>query len=185
MSEIEDLDGEIWAAVCGFEGLYQVSNFCRVKSLGRFVKYGETSRKYLKEKVIKLITDTRGYYNINFYKNGKIKHFHVHRLVAQAFLPANFENKRTINHKDGNKINNVPSNLEWATDLENVTHALETGLSKVKGEYSGMAKLTNEDIFKIRELYNNKAHYKEIAIIFNINTRTVYKIINKERWGHI
>ena len=97
MSKIIDLDGEVWKYITEFEGLYQVSNFGRVKSLGRFVKYGETSRKYLKEKVMKLITDTRGYYNINFYKNGKIKHFHVHRLVAQAFLPANFENKRTIN----------------------------------------------------------------------------------------
>lgn len=68
-----------------------------------------------------------GYYYIDLYENNKSTKVALHRLLAQTFLP-NPENKRTVNHIDGNKLNNSLANLEWATDSENNQHAYETGL---------------------------------------------------------
>ena len=61
------------------------------------------------------------------YKNNIRKVLRVHRLVAETFIP-NKENKPFINHIDGNKQNNVISNLEWCTNKENCNHALKNGL---------------------------------------------------------
>ena len=92
---------EIWKPVVGYEGLYEVSNWGRIKS----TKYG-------KERILKLIKDKDGYLFVRLYKNGIIKNYFVHRLVAQAFIP-NPDNLPQVNHKDENPINNVVSNLEW------------------------------------------------------------------------
>jgi hypothetical protein len=171
------LDGEIWKDIEKYKGIYMISNFGRVKSLKRKWK--------LKDFIMSAYLDKRGYFNINLFIKHQIKHFYVHRLVAQAFLPLNTENKRTINHIDGNKINNIPSNLEWATDQENITHAVQNGFINTRGENSKMSKLKTDDILKIRDLFNKTKNYKMISKQFNIHARTVYKIINKERWKHI
>lgn len=68
-----------------------------------------------------------GYYYIDLYSNNKSTKIAVHRLLAQAFIP-NPDNKRTVNHIDGNKLNNKLDNLEWATQSENSQHAYDTGL---------------------------------------------------------
>lgn len=114
---------EIWKDVHGYDGLYQVSNTGRVRKL-RFI-----NNRVNKEKTF-LITpqllDT-GYYKVMLYNDGKYKNALVHRLVACAFIPE--ETGRTyVNHKDGNKTNNVVTNLEWCTQSENNRHAYRTGL---------------------------------------------------------
>lgn len=76
-----------------------------------------------------------GYYHVDIQENGKSSKFAVHRLLALHFLP-NPENKRTVNHIDGNKLNNALSNLEWATDSENIKHAHDTGLQPYRRNYS-------------------------------------------------
>ena len=76
-----------------------------------------------------------GYYYVDLYKNGKSTKIAVHRLLAMHFIP-NPENKRTVNHIDGNKKNNNLSNLEWATDAENVQHAYDTNLQPYTRKYS-------------------------------------------------
>lgn len=68
-----------------------------------------------------------GYYYIDLYANNKSTKVAVHRLLAQEFI-SNPENKRTVNHIDGNKLNNKLDNLEWATQSENNQHAYDTGL---------------------------------------------------------
>ena len=93
---------EIWKDKKDYEGLYQVSNCGRVKS----IKFG-------KEKILKQ-SIRHGYYCVNLYKNGKHKNYYVHRLVAEAFID-NTDNLSCVNHKDENKQNNVVSNLEWCT----------------------------------------------------------------------
>ena len=108
---------EIWKDIQGYEGYYQVSNLGRIKN----VKNG-------KNKVRKISYDKLGYPYINLSKNGIRKTKKVYRIVAETFIP-NPENKKTVNHKDGDPSNSKIDNLEWATHQENINHAWETGLS--------------------------------------------------------
>lgn len=102
-----ELKKEEWKPVNGYEGLYAVSNLGRVKSLW-----------YDREKILKPQNNGKGYLFVNLYKDGKVKHFLVHRLVATVFIP-NPEGLPEINHLDEDKTNNVVSNIEWCNRLYN------------------------------------------------------------------
>ena len=100
---------EIWKDIKGYEGLYQVSNKGRVKSLG--------NNKAKKEKILSLKPSNDGYIRVCLCKNGKEKPFYVHRLVAEAFLP-NPDNLPVVNHKIDDfehRSDNRVENLEWCT----------------------------------------------------------------------
>ena len=125
---------EIWKDIKDYEGLYQISNYGRIKSLSRKVfRYNHIAKRKIeivyKEKIRKTRIDKDGYYIINLHKNNIMKTYKVHRLVGENFIE-NKENKPYINHKDGNKLNNNILNLEWCTAKENVIHAWKTGLIK-------------------------------------------------------
>ena len=122
---------EIWKDIQGYEGLYQVSNLGRVKSLGRFIesRLKGVDKVWKAERILKTCKRTNGYIGVGLRKNGKGKNFNIHRLVAIAFLD-NPENKPQVNHIDGNKKNNNVSNLEWVTNSENQKHAYKHGLIK-------------------------------------------------------
>lgn len=124
------MNQEIWKDVKGYEGIYQVSNKGRIKSLERTINYG--NRLYhKKETFMKQVLDKRGYPCVKLNKDNCVKGISFHRIVAQTFIP-NPNNKPQVNHKDGNKLNNCVENLEWVTCLENVNHAFEIGLRKRK-----------------------------------------------------
>ena len=116
---------EIWKAIEGYEGLYQVSNLGRVKSKARDVvehrSWGNRITS-LPERIMKQSYLPEGYKIITLSKNSKQKTYRVHRLVAQQFLP-NPENKPDINHKNGIREDNRVENLEWVTNLENQRHS--------------------------------------------------------------
>ena len=107
---------EIWKDIKDYEGHYQVSNLSRVKS----IKFG-------KERILKPVTNSSGYLSVKLCKDGKVKAFTVHRLVAEAFLP-NPHNYSCVNHKDENKQNNNVSNLEWCNCKYNINYG--TGIER-------------------------------------------------------
>lgn len=101
---------EIWKDIAGYEGLFQVSNLGRVKSLPR--------KNVTKEKILNGGDNGDGYIRVSLSN----KFYYVHRLVADAFIPK-IEGKDFVNHKDEVKSNNNVDNLEWCTNQENIIHS--------------------------------------------------------------
>ena len=114
---------EIWKDIEGYEGLYQISNLGRVKSLKR--------KRRPQEKLLSIQQFPNQYYFINLCRNGKNKSCLVHRLTANAFVRSRFK-KQIVNHKNGIKTDNRVENLEWCTYIENIRHAKKIGLIKNK-----------------------------------------------------
>ena len=168
---------EIWKDIKGYEGLYQVSNFGGIRSLKRKNGYGSRRKTHLKKFKI-----TRyGRAEVGLSKNGKLKTYFVHRLVAKAFIPNPFD-KPCINHKDGNPLNNNVNNLEWVTYKENDLHARRNKL--YAGEKNNTAKLREKDVLFIRNNYG-RISYKELARKFNIVPNHVYKVVKRYCWKYI
>lgn len=155
---LDNLNGEIWRDIAGYEGFYQVSNFGRVKSF----KSGQ-------ERILKP-TFRNGYLRIKLCNAGKYSHINIHRIVAQSFIP-NINNKPQVNHIDGCKLNDHVSNLEWCTNSENRQHSYKLGLNPSGGEHY-LAALTNEQAEYIR---NNpdKLTLKELTQKFHVNKTTI------------
>ena len=101
---------EIWCPIKGYEGLYEVSDQGRVRSL-----------KFGKERILKTGITPQGYLFVSICKNGEQKKCKVHRIVAQAFIP-NPDNLPEVNHKDEDKTNNSVSNLEWCDRKYNINY---------------------------------------------------------------
>lgn len=112
---------EIWKDIEGYEGLYQVSNFGRVR---RFYKNG-------KVRILKPLSNKKGYLRVNLRKDNLLKTLSIHRLVAQAFLP-NPNNLSQVNHKDEDKTNNNVSNLEWCDAKYNLNYGSRNEKASIK-----------------------------------------------------
>ena len=127
---------EEWKDVLGFDGNYQVSSFGNVRSLDKEVRTSirHSKARKVRGRVLKPHVKSHGYYAVSLPKNGKWHATEVHRLVARAFLP-NPDKKKTVNHKDGNKLNNHVENLEWASYKENHWHARDVGLLRNVGRH--------------------------------------------------
>lgn len=111
---------ENWKDIPGYEGLYQASSIGRIRSMDRY-KDNHTKKQFIKGKILKIGDDTHGYNQVVLSKNGKVKTFKVHRLVAMTFLE-NTQNKKDINHKNGNRKDNRIENLEWCSRSYNLWH---------------------------------------------------------------
>jgi len=120
---------EVWKDITGFEGFYMVSNTGKVKSLDRWIVNSKGSLRFFKGCNIPPKLNRVGYLRCPISKEGRCYFKILSRLVAMAFIP-NPENKPEVNHKDGNKLNNKASNLEWSTVSENRKHAWDLGLNK-------------------------------------------------------
>lgn len=167
---------EIWKDIEGHKGVYQVSNFGRVKSFkvsadGFIMKNG---------------TDNNGYGIICLSNKNSRKTNKIHRLVAIAFIP-NSINKAEVNHINGIKNDNRIENLEWATSKENRRHALETGLAVcANGERCGTAKLNEVQVLEIRSKYSStKTTLLKLGDEYGVSAKAIHKIINRTNWKHI
>ena len=129
---------EIWKDIIGYEGYYQISNLGNVKNI-------QTNKILIGD------TNNLGYRRVTLYTPIK-KRFFVHRLVALHFCEG-ANDELVVNHIDGNKANNLPSNLEEVTISRNTKHAYENNLAKAKkGSDNTQSKLTQKDVEKIFEL---------------------------------
>ena len=173
--DLQDLPDEQWRDVVGYEGLYQVSNFGRVKS-------------FHKGKVIirKPVTLSDGYQQVSLDKNGKRKCMGIHVLVAKMFIP-NPENKPMVDHYDRNPANNTVRNLSWVTNSENQRRAVELG-SKKCGCDNPRSNLSPEQVREIRRLYVRRSHeFGSVALakMFGVSVSTIKRIVNGTSYKNV
>ena len=122
---------EIWLPIDNYIGLYEISNFGRVKSLPR-----KMHNKVVKGKILNESFGANGYQKVSLAHYGEMKTYLVHRLVAKAFL-GDFSHLQ-VNHKDMNTRNNYVSNLEWVTQAENNQHKWNNSKKK-SSKYNGVS----------------------------------------------
>lgn len=170
---------EEWKDIDGYEGLYQVSNFGRIKS------FVATKKGRIRKGVPAL-----GYPQVQLKGNGDgtFESGKIHRLVAIAFI-LNTQCLPEVNHIKGNRGDCRAWMLEWSTASDNMKHAYQilgkkSNLDK-KGEQCYNAKYKNEDIIKIRELAASGKTPTEISMMYNERTGNICRIINRKRWAHI
>jgi hypothetical protein len=162
---------EVWAWVHGYEGLYQVSNFGRVKSETRGPKNPTTKN--------------RRYLSVRLHKDGKAANHYVHRLVAKAFIP-NPENLPQTNHRNGKRHDNHVSNLEWVTASQNTRHSFQVlGNRPAWGERSNFSKLTEKQVTKIRFRLKQGDKHRDIAKDFDVSRTTVGAINTGANWKYL
>lgn len=134
-------DKEIWRPVAGLEGIYEVSNKGRVRSLDRVEIQKNGIARKRKGRIIKTSIKQNGYAHFRLSHNGEATDVSVHRVVAAAFIP-NPHNHPCINHKDGNRANNFVENIEWCTYKYNneymnrINRAVEARGCRKIGKYS-------------------------------------------------
>lgn len=147
---------EIWKDIEGYEGLYQISNYGRVKSLERYQKNHSKLQK-VEEKILSQANNGKGYVFVHLWKDGKQNRFYIHRLVAQTFIgyiPEGY----TVNHLDFNTFNNCADNLEIVTYSENNNYSSKAGRYANKGGHKVSITYNNGDVStyeSITEAANN------------------------------
>ena len=165
---------ERWLPVGGYEGLYEVSNLGRVRSLyfqpPRLCKFGK---------------DQTGYPTVMLSKDRKRKPFTVHRLVAVAF----HGHKRNalhieVAHLDGDMANPRADNLKWVSKVENRAHRLLHGTHDA-GEQNSGAKLTVEAVREIRSYPPYRIDMKELAHRFGVSRHTIDSVRKGQTWRHV
>lgn len=172
---------ETWKPVVGAEGFYEVSDAGNVRSLDRMINHNYGGRAIRRGRLLKQFVTELGYHMVSIQVNKRVKSTGVHRLVCAAFNGTS--DKPTVNHKDGVKSNNTPINLEWATYLENQTHADSTGLRQIKGERNGRAKLTEGDVAAIRSAGALK--YGDVARIarqYGVSGTMIRNVLAGRNW---
>jgi hypothetical protein len=178
------MSNEIWTSVKGYEGIYEISSYGRLRSLDRIVRHYSGGDKKIKGKLYKGGL-TRGYIAYGLSKNGKMETGYAARLVAINFIP-NPENKKEVNHINGIKTDNRIENLEWVTGKENMQHAYKNGLWVIpKGEHlKKFRKAALEKCSKIVLDVNTGVFYnsvKELCDLYGYNQCTIGRRLNGTR----
>lgn len=174
---------EIWKDIDGYEGLYQVSNLGRVRSLDRVVVYSNGRECLHKGKIINNHDNGHGYRYITLTNGGKRKNHYVHRIVAEAFI-INEDCLPEVNHIDNDRSNNDITNLEWCSKKENMNHMIKQD-RQIKGSDVHCSKLNEEKVIEIRKLISQGESYGSIADKFNICKQTISNIKLHKIWKHV
>ena len=176
MQDASQDSNEEWRPVVGYEGWYEISNQGQVKRVagGRGVR-----RPILNPTVGKV-----GYKSVTLSTGTAANRprLYVHSLVAGAFIgvrPPGY----TVNHKDGDKLNNFAANLEYVTRGDNLRHAARIGLL-ARGERCGNARVTEAQVLAIREM-KGRLTYAAIAKLYGIGNASAWRVANGVDWGHV
>jgi len=171
---------ENWKDIAGYEGLYQVSDFGRVRCLSK------RKNRTIGDNGIRSLNYANGNYPRITLSSGKRKFrtFLVHRLVVEAFI-GNIPNGMDVNHKDCNKKNNYVENLEIVTKQQNSIHAVKNGMLRVVGSDNPCAKLKESQIPEIRMMIEQGKTNVSIGKLFGVSDKLISLIKNKRIWNSV
>lgn len=158
----KELESEYWKTLPNYESLYEVSNLGRIRTKENKITYTKKhGERHWKQRILKYKckNDLTGY-RVDLWKDGKPKTCLVARLVASAFIKDEFNNKKlTINHINGNRLDNRIENLEWCTLAENIRKGFEAGLYQQK-KVKIINKNTNEvNVYRSLSLGSKAMNY--------------------------
>ncbi len=174
---------EVWKPVVAYEGLYEVSNLGRVRSLYREGWHdGRWGRLLMRfpARVMRASASPSGYRYVKLKQPGqKARHCLIHRLVMAAHVGPPGDGLQ-VNHKDGDKDNNTLSNLEYCTSLENLRHCIDV-LGKKRGE-GAAAKVRESDVRPIRA---DNRPLKAIAADYGVTLQAIWLIKKRRNWAHV
>jgi len=169
---------EEWRPVVGFERIYEVSYFARVRRIagGPGARAGRILRQSL---------NSDGCPQVSLYLRGKVTTRKVAHLVADAFLPPKGPTDRVLRHLNDDPTDNQPCNLAWGTRLDNAADAIHNDRYP-RGGANGAAKLTEDQVREIRRLWaTGNFSQRKIARQFVISNVAVSKIVRRQTWTHI
>lgn len=174
-----------WYPVIGFENQYLISFDNRVMSIERKCLSKNGKLRIVPGKLLSVKKSQYGYLRAALCINGRAKLFSLHSIIAKMFVPNdNLIIKNTVNHKDGDKLNNHPSNLELCSRSENNYHAYATGLKNSTGEMNGRAKITKQIAENIKaEIIPYQLTRRMIAQKYGVSKSTVDKVLSGEVWA--
>lgn len=186
---------EEWKDISGYEGLYQVSNLGRVKSLPKAQCCPNCKapvKPLSKEVILKGRVNSRGYIQVILSSKSIKKTFNIHRLVGRHFLDIEGINidEMTIHHKYFDKLNNKADNLEWCYLHENIEYSVDAGkhhakTNKNKSPFFSTKKnhkLKPEDVVEIRNLLDRGTKLKEISDRYSVSESLISNIKNNKMW---
>jgi len=163
----------------------KVKDFPRYSIWSNGMVWSDGNKRH-KPRFLKEYVSRDGYAQVYLSNDNGRRMYYVHRLVADAFLDRH-EGLNEVNHKDGNKLNNILSNLEWSSRSNNMKHAFGAGLKEAKkGESNYNHKLSDEQVRYIRNFakrYGKK--YKQLAEELGVAPSTVRRIAIGESWSHV
>jgi hypothetical protein len=175
------MNGERWRPIAGLEGLYEVSNHGRVRSVARWVA-ARKGRRLIEGRVLRPRVGTAGYQRVTLC-NGPFQHFaHVHRIVAETFVPG--KTHQIVRHLDGNPLNNHASNLAWGTYADNEADKARHGRRPIGESHPG-AKMTDEHVRSIRDMHSRGFSQLAIAKELSLNRGVVGNVVRGEGWAHV
>lgn len=175
---------EIWKDLPFHPG-YQISNFGRVKSVHRVLIRKDGKPCTVKEKICKPSKDGKGYLFIRASVYKEKSSIRIHRWVALLFVP-NPDNKKEVNHEDGNKENNFWWNFKWVTPSENVKHAFRIGIKSHNGSKHPKSKLTEDQVIEMKNLFKkSELTAKQIGKLFGVGFQCVNQIKYGINWSHV
>ena len=169
---------ENWMPVVGYEGLYEVSDLGRVKSLAR-----RTRTIKVKERILKPV-NVYGYQTVQLCKEGAIKGKRIHRLVLETFVGPCPEGCEASHRFDNDRTNNTLDNLCWETRSVNLDRKREHGTHQ-QGERHGCHRLLEADVYLARLMEKMGWQQRHLADYFGVAQSTMWAALRGKTWSHL
>lgn len=174
---------EEWKPVIGYEGLYEVSNYGRVRSLDRVARNGRGSRVYT-GKLLKPQPLRSGYLTVNLSSDGSVTRHLVHRIVCISFHGKPTGRTLEVGHFNGDQKDNRAENLRWCSHLENMSDRDRHGRT-LRGESHPQSKLSEGDVLDLRRRAHSGETVSQMAREYGVSRAAMHSAVTGQTWAHL